>query len=161
MSSGHRTQGDSCVLFHSKNIDVLATLLPTDIHGHVSTCPGHDICVSYLKNIGHVLKGHFHLSLHLHLPLDPRECKQTARKWKTDEDRIPTSSHPLQSFKKQDWSFVGHSSRWFGSQWWTSVMRKVSLYYLSIRSEWWRWFGLEQRWCQSFFSLGGCIVVIS
>jgi hypothetical protein len=61
MSSGHRTQGHSCVLFQSKNIDVLTTL-PVDICGHVPTCPGHDICVSYLKKIGHVLKGHFHLS---------------------------------------------------------------------------------------------------
>ena len=60
MSSGHRTQGHSHVLFQSKNIDVLATL-PADIRGHVPTCPGHDICVSYLKKIGHVLKGHFHL----------------------------------------------------------------------------------------------------
>jgi hypothetical protein len=62
MSSGHRTQGHSHVLFQSKNIDVLATL-PADIRGRVLTCPGHDICVSYLKKIGHVLKGHFHLSL--------------------------------------------------------------------------------------------------
>jgi hypothetical protein len=34
----------------------------TDIRGHVPTCPGHDICVSYLKKIGHALKGHFHRS---------------------------------------------------------------------------------------------------
>jgi hypothetical protein len=34
-------------LAQSKNIDVLATL-PGGIHG-----PGHDICVSYLKKIGH------------------------------------------------------------------------------------------------------------
>jgi hypothetical protein len=61
MSSGHRTQGHSHVLFRNKNVDVLATL-PTDICGRVLTCPGHDICVSYLKKIGHVLKGHFHLS---------------------------------------------------------------------------------------------------
>jgi hypothetical protein len=61
MSFGHRTRGHSHVLFWSKNIDIFATL-PTDIRGHVPTCPWHDICVSYLKKIGHALKGHFHRS---------------------------------------------------------------------------------------------------
>jgi hypothetical protein len=54
MSSGHRTQGHSHVLFQSKNIDVVLATLPADIRGHVPTCPGHDIFMSYLKKIGHV-----------------------------------------------------------------------------------------------------------
>jgi hypothetical protein len=60
MSSGHRTQGHSGVLFfQSKNLDVLATL-PADICGHV---PGTQHLRVLFEKIGHVLKGHFHLSV--------------------------------------------------------------------------------------------------
>jgi hypothetical protein len=59
MSSGHKTRGHSCVLFQSKNIDVLATLDIT--RGHLRTCPMQRLCVLFEK-IRHVLKGHFHLS---------------------------------------------------------------------------------------------------
>jgi hypothetical protein len=81
MSSGHRTQGHSRVLFQSKNIDVLTILLAV-IYGHVPTLDMTFACPIW-KKIGHVLKGHFHISY------------QTSYKTSRHNEIVPIESRKL------------------------------------------------------------------